>query len=100
MNASDLTVLESTGIRLLRAGGITRLTLEADRSWLRIAIARAFPISDPGHYVGFQDGAGKDIGILADPSELDAESRRILEDELELRYFVPVIQKVLSVKEE
>jgi hypothetical protein len=35
-----------------------------------------------------------------DPSELDAESRRILIEELEVRYFVPEVSEVLSVKEE
>jgi len=43
---------------------------------------------------------GKDIGLLVDPARLDPESRKILEEELELRYFIPIVKKVLSVKEE
>jgi len=98
--ASDLTILDPGAVRLMRVAGITRLTLEGDRSFLRVEVARAFPISDPDHYIGFQDGAGKDIGILVDPAGLESESRLILEEELELRYFVPEVTDVLSVKEE
>ena len=50
--------------------------------------------------MGFLDGAGKDIGLLHDPDLLDAESRRTVDEELEKRYFVPVVERVLSVKEE
>lgn len=99
-SASDLVWLDPKRVRLRRIGGIVRLTVEGDRSWLRAQPARAFPISDPHHYIGFLDGANKDIGMLRDPSELDEESRRVLEEELELRYFVPVITKVHKVKTE
>jgi hypothetical protein len=82
------------------AGGILRLTLNGDRSFLGINVGRAFPISNPSRYIGFQDRSGKDIGILVDPSRLDAESRRVLEAELERRYFVPVVEEILEVTEE
>ncbi len=98
--SDDVIILNPAVVRLFRAGGTTRLTVEGDRSWLQVAIARAFPISDPHHYIGFQDAAGKDIGLLVDPADLAPESRRILEEELELRYFVPEVTEVLSVKEE
>src|SRR6185369_15591445 len=65
-----------------------------------ISVARAFPISDPDRFIGFLDSDGKDIGIVKDPDLLDPDSQRIVAEELELRYFVPVIEKVVSVKEE
>jgi len=95
---SDLVWLDPRRIRLRRIGGIVRLTIEGERSYLRAQPARAFPISDPEHYIGFLDGAGKDIGMLRDPADLDEESRRVLDEELELRYFVPVVTKVRKVK--
>ena len=100
MSDSDLRILEPRGVSLFRAGGVTRLTVADSVSSLRIAVHRAFPISNPNRYIGFQDGVGKDIGVLVDPSRMEAESRRILEEELELRYFVPEVSVVLSVKEE
>jgi len=94
----ELRWLDPARLRLRRIGGLARLTVEGDRSWTRAAPARAFPISDPNRYIGFLDGAGKDIGIVRDPAEMDEESRRVLEEELELRYFVPVVTKVSKAK--
>jgi hypothetical protein len=96
----DLRILDPKKTTLRRIAGLTRLTIEGDRSWTRANPARAFPVSDPEHYIGFLDGAGKDIGILKDPKLLDEESQRILAEDLELRYFVPVIKKVKKVKVE
>lgn len=92
--------LDPSKVRLRRHGGMVRLTVEGDRSWTRAQPARAFPISDPEHYIGFLDAAGKDIGMIKDPSGLDEESKQILAEELELRYFVPVVTKVRKVKVE
>jgi hypothetical protein len=96
----ELRVLDPKRTRVFRVAGLTRLTIESDRSWAKVTVARAFPLSDPDHYLGFLDGAGKDIGLLVDPGPLDAESRSVVEEELEKRYFVPVVERVLSVKEE
>ena len=38
---------------------MVRLTLEGDRSWREVRIARAFPFSDPDHYIGLRDGEGQ-----------------------------------------
>jgi hypothetical protein len=96
----ELRILDPKRTRIFRVAGLTRLTIEADRSWAKVTVARAFPLSDPDHYLGFLDGAGKDIGLLIDPGPLDAESRAVVDEELEKRYFVPVVERVLSVKEE
>jgi hypothetical protein len=96
----ELRIFDPKRIRIFRVGGVTRLTWENERSWTKVTMARAFPLSDPDHYIGFLDGAGKDVGLIHDPSQLDPESRKIMEEELEKRYFVPVVERVLNVKEE
>lgn len=100
VESSDLRMFEPAGIRLLRVAGVMRLTWVNHQSWIRVAVARAFPVSDPNRYVGFLDGEGKEIGLIRDPSQLDPDSRKALEEELELHYFVPVVRQVVSVKEE
>lgn len=95
-----LRVLDPKCVRLFRVAGITRLTLLNECSWPKVSLWRAFPISDPSHYIAFLDGMGKDIGLLPDPAQLDPESRQVLEEELEIRYFIPVVERVLRVKEE
>jgi hypothetical protein len=102
----ELVVLDPKAVRLFRTGGSTvRLTLNdprvgAERSYISVAIARAFPLSDPERYIGLRDGNDKDIGMLAELGGLDAESRAIAEEELERRYFLPRVRRVASVKEE
>ena len=96
----ELRMLDPKRTRIFRVAGLTRLTIESDRSWAKVTVARAFPLSDPDHYLGFLDGGGKDIGLLVDPGPLDSESKQIVDEELEKRYFVPVVERVLSVKEE
>ena len=96
----ELRILDPKRMRVFRHAGVPRLTLQDDRSWSKVSVARAFPLSDPDHYLGFLDGDGKDIGLLHDPGHLDPESRQIVEEELEKRYFVPVVERVLTVKEE
>ena len=96
----ELRILDPKRVRIFRVAGVPRLTLRDDRSWSKVSVARAFPLSDPDHFLGFLDGDGKDIGLLHDPGQLDTESRQIVEEELEKRYFVPVVERVLTVKEE
>src|SRR6185369_13785344 len=93
-------LLEPQTISLNRVAGIAELSIEGGLTYAEISVARAFPISDPDRYIGFLDSDGKDIGIVKDPDLLDPDSQRIVAEELELRYFVPVIEKVVSVKEE
>ncbi len=100
LEAFELRILNPAEVRVFRAGGVTRLTLENHRSWTRAQTMRGFPLSDPDHYIGFLDSANKDIGLVIDPSQLDPESRLVVDQDLEKRYFVPLIRKVYSVKEE
>lgn len=58
---------------------------------------RAFPISDPEHWVTICDSKGNELITIETVSELPAESRRILEDELSSREFTPVIRRVYNV---
>ena len=96
----ELRILDPKAMRVFRVAGVTRLTIRNDRSWIKASVARAFPLSNPNHYLGFLDGAGKDIGLLHDPSLLDPESHKVVNEELEKRYFVPIVERVLSIKEE
>ncbi len=79
---------------------VVRLTLNGDRSWRDVRVARAFPFSDPDNYIGLRDGDDKDIGILTTLHGLDGDSRAIIDDELERRYFTPKVQRVLTVEEQ
>lgn len=102
-NPFDVRFLDPKTLRLFRTDPQdtrVRLTLENDRSWREVRIARAFPFSDPDHYIGLRDGDDKDIGLLIEPNEADAESRAIIAEELARRYFTPRVTRVVNVKEQ
>jgi hypothetical protein len=105
-----LDFTEDKGVRLLAGSDVRlfrsipedariRLTLGDERSWLNVTIACAFPFSDPDRYVGLQDGAGTDIGMIVDLDGLDTQSRAIVAEQIDRRYFTPTIKRVTKVKE-
>ena len=101
-NPFDVRFLDPKSMRLFRTDPSdtrVRLTLDGDRSWREVRIARAFPFSDPDHYIGFRDGDDKDVGLLIDLRDLDAASRQIIDEELARRYFTPKIERVTAVSE-
>jgi len=65
-----------------------------------VQFARAFPFSDPDHYISVQTREGKEIGMFRSLEGMSPESRRVLEEELERRYFIPIIQRLHSLTEE
>lgn len=99
IETTDLRFLEPGELRFSRHGARLRLTLGSDCSYLDITLLPAFPLSDPRHYVSVRYGENKEVGIIADMRELDEESRRLVAEELERRYLVPVIRRVLGLKE-
>ena len=96
----DLRLLDPKSLSLFMQGGLLRMTHKEDRSYLRVMVVRAYPLSDPNHYWGLLDGDGKDIGMVVNPDEFGAESRALAEQELEKRYFVPIVEKVIEAKED
>ena len=57
---------------------------------------RAFPISDPDHWISICDEHGQEILRIDDIATLAADVRKIIELELAQREFVPVIRRILS----
>ena len=60
-------------------------------------VVRAFPKTNPQHYVGLLDPDGREIGLIEDPGSLEPESRVIAEEALKAAYFVPTILEIRSV---
>ena len=55
---------------------------------------RAFPISDPEHWISLCDPNGREIVQIRDLAELSADQRTLLLSELTRREFVPVIRRI------
>lgn len=58
---------------------------------------RAFPISDPEHWISLCDPNGREIVQVHDLHDLPAEQREMLVSELTRREFVPVIRRIESI---
>ncbi len=59
-----------------------------------------FPLTRPQGMVSLRAPGGAEIGIIEDVRGLDAQSRHIVEEELERSYFMPVITDILGLDEQ
>ncbi len=72
----------------------------------RVAVQRMFPLHNEYTYLSvrkenyLRSDEDSEIGIIRDLSEFDARQREIVKKELRMRYFVPKIVSIKSVKEE
>ena len=80
--------------------GRLRLTIEEDRSYLDVKVVAAFPLSEPGRYVGLLDSKYKVIVLVPDPRELGEQSQGTIAAALAHHYFTPTIRQVRRAKEE
>ena len=80
--------------------GTARLEIQDEACYLRIVVRRLMPLSNPNGYISLAADEDTEIGILVNPSELAPESLKILQEELDKRYFTPTIQKIYRVKEQ
>ncbi|HEV3343988.1 MAG TPA: DUF1854 domain-containing protein [Pirellulales bacterium] len=58
---------------------------------------RAFPITDPAHYVSICDSRGAELAICEDLAKLPAAVRDLIEADLARRDFIPVIQRIVHI---
>jgi hypothetical protein len=95
------TMLDARRVTLRRGpAGQFRCEVEGDRCYLDVRASRCFPLARPGRYVALFEGMTGEIGVIPDPRELDRESQEVLEEILERRYFLPVIERVKWAREE
>lgn len=58
----------------------------------------AFPVSETSRYISLRDEESNEIGIIEDIKHLPHESRKILVEELQRRYFMPKITKINALE--
>jgi hypothetical protein len=97
--AGVLRYLDPRKLRFFRCGATLRMTVEADCSYLGVSVVRTFPLSEPRRFLSVRDGGNKEIGVIVNLKELDRESRPLVAEELKRRYLVPVVHRVVGVKE-
>jgi len=97
--ASQLRMIDARKVRFTKVGARLDITLEGDKTYEKVTIRRAFPLSLPTSFHSVRDSDNKEIGMLCELTNLDTESRRLLDLELERRYMVAIIRKIVKVTE-
>ena len=63
----------------------------------KVEPVRSFPLSETVRFITLLDSEGNEIGIVEDARKLAPQSRDVLIEELEKRYFMPKITKINSL---
>ncbi len=68
----------------------------------RVGVYRTFPMSDPDIFISIRepDEKAREIGVVKDLKSVSKETAEILNEQLNLRYFVPQIEKIIDVRNE
>lgn len=95
--------LNPSSIRLLKsANGVLEGTIEGAR-YAHLSLSRAFPLALPTQYLAVlshEEKEPKEVGMIRNLDHLDDQSKSAAEQELQLRYVVPTITRILSIKQE
>ena len=74
-------------------GGLLRARING-KDYPRIHPARCFPFTSPDEYISLREGTGnqsKEIGMLRYINSLGEETAKIIKEQLDMIYFMPVI---------
>ena len=79
---------------------ILRMTIEGDRSYTRVKVVRAAPLTEPDRYFCILDIKEEAICIVTELTDLSEESRPLIHEELEGRYLTAEVQKIIALQNE
>lgn len=92
----ELKMFRPERVHVLEAG-VDEVDLEIDgRVYCRVRPRRPFPYSHPEIIVFYR--GEEELGVLRDYRKLDPRSRELLERVLKIVYFMPRVNKILSVR--
>lgn len=82
-------------------GGFVSLAMGEDR-YDRVQILRMFPFLETTQYLSVRtmDGKFREIGMIKQLADFPDNVQRMIEEQLQIRYFTPIITKVNTIKEE
>ena len=73
-----------------------------EKEYSRVGVYLTFPLTMPEEFISIRevDGKAKEIGLIETLSTLSKDQQEMIREQIRLRYFMPVITKVLDVKDE
>jgi len=101
-NAKDpfeINILEPNAVSFTRSqGGVFQGVVEG-KLYEEIILFRIFPFQYTTQFISVRDAKGEEIGVVRDIKQLDEESRLEMDKELQLRYFLPLVTRIDSIKQ-
>lgn len=100
-NGGELEYLDPATLTFTKRGDALMLTVRNDRTYLKVRAVRAFPLSELHEFIGLLDAiSGHEIGMLRHLHNIDGEARLLVQQEIDKRYFVPRINRIIAAKKE
>lgn len=82
-------------------GGFLALKL-GEKEYERVGVYLTFPLTNPDEFISIReaDEKAREIGIIRSIEDLHKDTQEMIREQVRLRYFMPVIRKVMDVKDE
>lgn len=82
-------------------GGFVSLKTNG-KEYGRVFVYLTFPLTNPEEFISIReaDEKAKEIGLIQNLKELAPDQQEMIREQIRLRYFMPVITKVLDIKDE
>ena len=101
----EAVYLNSQNIHFHRDGENLAFRMDSDKEYPRVTLRRCFPLSGDRVFLVVRTpetemDRSSEIGIVNDFQSLDPDSQVAVMSELTNHYFVPVIQQIISIREE
>lgn len=73
-----------------------------EKEYPRVGVYLTFPLTNPEEFISIReaDEKAKEIGMVEKLGALPKDQQEMLREQIKLRYFMPVITKVLDIKDE
>lgn len=88
-------------------GGFLALKLKEmeerpSREYERVGVYLTFPLTNPEEFISIRetDEKAKEIGMIRNLKDMGKDVQEMIREQIRLRYFLPVIRRVMDVKDE
>lgn len=73
-----------------------------DKEYSRVGVYLTFPLTNPEEFISIReaDEKAREIGLIEKLGQFPEEQQAMLREQIKLRYFMPVITKVMDVRDE
>ncbi|MEI8242627.1 MAG: DUF1854 domain-containing protein [bacterium] len=96
---SGLRYLDPAAVRFQREGARLDVAMAGAAPVTNVSVFRAFPLTAPDRFLSIRNEKNEELGLLAAPAQLDPASRALVEDEIRRRYVLPVVRRVIQIRE-